>query len=33
VGTVSQHQRFILAQQLSHIDFLDGQIEALALGP
>jgi transposase len=30
VGTVSQHQRFILAQQLSHIDFLDGQIEALS---
>ena len=29
-GTVGQHQRFILAQQLSHIDFLDGQIEALS---
>ena len=29
-GTVAEHQRFILAQQLSHIDFLDGQIEALS---
>jgi transposase len=29
-GTVGKHQRFILAQQLSHIDFLDEQIEALS---
>jgi len=29
-GTVGHHQRFILAQQLSHIDFLDGQIEVLS---
>ena len=28
VGTISQNQRFILARQLSHIDFLDEQIEA-----
>lgn len=29
-GTVEAHQRFILAQQLGHIDFLDEQIEALS---
>jgi transposase len=29
-GTVGEHQRFILAQQLSHIDFLDEQVEALS---
>ena len=29
-GTVAEHQRFILAQQLGHIDFLDEQIEALS---
>jgi transposase len=29
-GTVSQNQRFILAQQLSHIDFLDEQIETMS---
>lgn len=29
-GTVAEHQRFILAQQLSHIDFLDEQIENLS---
>ena len=29
VGTISAHQRFILGRQLSHIDFLDEQIEAL----
>ncbi|NJO56072.1 MAG: IS110 family transposase [Rhodospirillales bacterium] len=29
-GTVSPNQRFILAQQLSHIDFLDEQIEAMS---
>jgi transposase len=29
-GTVETHQRFILAQQLGHIDFLDEQIEALS---
>jgi len=28
VGTISPNQRFILARQLSHIDFLDEQIEA-----
>ncbi len=28
-GTVAEHQRFILAQQLGHIDFLDEQIEVL----
>jgi transposase len=28
VGTISQNQRFILARQLGHIDFLDEQIEA-----
>ena len=28
VGTISPNQRFILAGQLSHIDFLDEQIEA-----
>ena len=28
VGTISLNQRFILARQLSHIDFLDEQIEA-----
>jgi transposase len=30
IGTVDEHHRFILAQQLGHIDFLDGQIEALS---
>lgn len=30
VGTVDDHQRFILAQQLGHIDFLDEQIEAMS---
>lgn len=29
-GTVDQHHRFLLAQQLGHIDFLDEQIEALS---
>jgi transposase len=29
-GTVAEHQRFILAQQLGHLDFLDEQIEALS---
>jgi transposase len=29
-GTVAEHQRFILAHQLGHIDFLDEQIEALS---
>jgi len=29
-GTVAEHQRFILTQQLGHIDFLDEQIEALS---
>jgi transposase len=29
-GTVAEHQRFILAQQLGHIDFLDEQIEAFS---
>jgi transposase len=29
-GTISDNQRFILAQQLSHIDFLDEQIESLS---
>lgn len=29
-GRVRAHQRFLLAQQLSHIDFLDEQIEALS---
>jgi transposase len=29
-GTVDQHHRFMLAQQLSHIDFLDEQIETLS---
>jgi transposase len=29
-GTVSPNQRFILAQQLSHIDFLDEQIETMS---
>ncbi len=29
-GTVDEHQRFILAQQLKHIDFLDEQIETLS---
>lgn len=28
-GTVAAHQRFILAQQLGHIDFLDEQIESM----
>jgi transposase len=30
VGTVDEHHRFILAQQLGHIDFLDEQIEVLS---
>lgn len=30
VGVVEPHHRFILAQQLGHIDFLDEQIEALS---
>lgn len=30
VGTVDEHQRFILSQQLGHIDFLDEQIEAMS---
>jgi transposase len=30
VGTVDAHHRFILAQQLGHIDFLDEQIEILS---
>jgi len=29
-GTISDNQRFILAQQLGHIDFLDEQIESLS---
>lgn len=29
-GTVAEHQRFILAQQLGHIDFLDEQIESMS---
>jgi transposase len=29
-GTVEEHHRFILAQQLGHIDFLDEQIEAMS---
>ena len=29
-GTVDEHHRFILAQQLGHIDFLDEQIEAMS---
>jgi transposase len=29
-GTVADHHRFILAQQLGHIDFLDEQIEAIS---
>jgi transposase len=29
-GTVEEHHRFILAQQLGHIDFLDEQIEAIS---
>jgi transposase len=29
-GTVDPHHRFVLAQQLGHIDFLDEQIEALS---
>jgi transposase len=29
-GTVEPHQRFILAQQLGHIDFLDEQIETIS---
>jgi transposase len=28
-GTVDEHHRFLLAQQLGHIDFLDEQIEVL----
>ena len=30
IGTVDAHHRFILAQQLGHIDFLDEQIEAMS---
>ena len=30
-GVVAEHQRFILAKQLAHIDFLDDQIEELSL--
>ena len=30
VGTVDEHHRFILAQQLGHIDFLDEQIETMS---
>jgi transposase len=30
VGTADEHHRFILAQQLGHIDFLDEQIEVLS---
>lgn len=30
VGTVDGHHRFLLAQQLGHIDFLDEQIEVLS---
>ncbi len=30
VGTVDEQQRFILAQQLGHIDFLDEQIEVMS---
>jgi transposase len=30
VGVVQSHHRFILAQQLGHIDFLDDQIEAMS---
>jgi len=30
IGTVDEHHRFILAQQLGHIDFLDEQIEAMS---
>ena len=30
VGVVEPHHRFILAQQLGHIDFLDEQIEAMS---
>jgi transposase len=29
-GTVAEHHRFILAQQLGHIDFLDEQIERMS---
>jgi len=29
-GTVDEHHRFILAQQLGHIDFLDEQIEVMS---
>jgi transposase len=29
-GTVDEHHRFILAQQLGHIDFLDEQIETMS---
>jgi transposase len=30
IGTVDEHHRFILAQQLGHIDFLDEQIETMS---
>jgi transposase len=30
VGTVDEHHRFLLAQQLGHIDFLDEQIDVLS---
>jgi transposase len=30
VGTIDEHHRFILAQQLGHIDFLDEQIETMS---
>jgi len=30
VGTVDEHHRFILAQQLAHIDFLDQQTETMS---
>jgi transposase len=29
-GRMSAHQRFLLAQQLAHIDFLDAQVDALS---
>ena len=30
-GIVQPHHRFVLAQQLEHIDFLDEKVEALSL--
>jgi transposase len=30
-GTVQPHHRFVLAQQLDHVDFLDEKVEALSL--